>query len=307
MTYITKIENIFRVLLDNLTKPIYNIISIVRSLALWRNFCLAALFLAVAFSGFTPIASADGGEVLSVRLDCFERNGKIELEISFPEGVDFCGFFCELLYDGEMLFFEGLMSRDDLPYDGELSFADAGGRVGILLDGDDSVFDGEGLTAVFSLQGELSGEICFDLVRADAYRWNGDMLCRLEVPPSFVAFVPDMAGADERGAPELLKFKVGDDGVAAVGYAPEGCFAAGFELAVVTVPSAELYRVTVAAVLPLFGGASEFELALLCVPLEGRACVILRPVVYSRDGATHGDEAVFLFIDGILYGEGPAA
>ena len=300
MTYITKINNIFLLLLDNLTRVIYNNIS---KMLLLRIFLVFFAF-SLVFPSFMGADRAPENEasLLSVTLECSEEEGGIELSVSFPEGVRFCGFYCEILYDGRLCF-EGASVSGGAPEGGQLSFADGGDRLALLLDGDGSVFCGERLVATFSFAGETVGEVCFELVSGDAYFWDEDVLVRLSVPPT--SFACELGGAISEGEalflPEIAEIRVEDGELCVVCLAPKGCFSAGVEVFSVSLSDAARSRYTLTSVLPLDEAMVSF--AGLPQAGRGRYCVILRPVAYFRDGAVCGEKKIFLLIDGNLRGE----
>ncbi len=300
MAYITKKEIIFQILLDNLTKAVYNIMSKIVSLCFEWRVCAAVLFPAVALASFTLAVPDRCEELLIVELGCVAQGGEVKLEIVFPRDESFCGFYGEILYDSGILCFDGIETDGESPIDGELSFADADGRLGILLDSSDTPFEGQVLVASFSLKEELSLPVCFELTSAEAYRWNEERLCRLDVPTASVELEPDLSQQSE--VPQLLEFLSNDGEFIAFGRTPSGFFASGFEIVAVDVRAVEIYRITVAAVQSYNEGSFEFNRK-LDLPKEGRFCVIIRPVAYKRDVVRYGDEVSFLLDNGKILGE----
>lgn len=300
MAYITKYEIIFQILLDNLTKAVYNIISKIVSLCSKHIIFAVILFPVFALVSFTLAVPARCEELLVVELGCVAQGGEVQLEIVFPRDEELCGFYGEILYDSSMLCFNGIEPNGELPIDGELSFVDADGRLGILLDSSNTPFDGQILTASFSLKDELSLPVCFELTSAEAYRWNEERLCRLDVPTALVEVEPDLS--EKKEVPELLKFLSGDGEFIAFGRTVSGSFASGFEVVVVDVRIAEMYRITVAAVQSYNEESFDFGRK-LDLPKEGRFCVIICPLAYKRDGVRYGDTVTFLVDTGKIIGE----
>ena len=301
MTYITNLNIFFRILLDNLTKVIYNGISdfISSCFAGRTGVASLAFFLLFSFSGTLGVGAEE--PILDICLECLEEDGGLDLLISFPDGVAFCGAYLELIYGGSVCF-ENLTFSGGSPMGGMLSFVDRDGRVAILLDGDGQVFDGGGVKVGFSFLDAPSGEVRFEIVSGEAYFWQDDALVRLEVGMPSVCFVPDVGEpTEEREPPKLLEIKAVDGDIRLGGNAPDGCFAAGFEVFSVSLSTAEVCRFTVISVTSAGECESNFETRL--EGLDGRYCIILRPVAYFRDGARYGEEKTILIIDGKIRGE----
>ena len=301
MTYITNLYIFFRILLDNLTKVIYNGISDFMSSCFGRRTGTASLAFLLLFSFLATVDVGAEEPILDIGLECLEEDGGLDLLISFPDGVAFYGAYLVLSYDG-VLSLEDIAPSGSLPVGGALSFADGGGRVAILLDGDGLAFDGGGVRVGFSFLDAPSGEVRFEIVSGEAYFWQDDALVRLEVGMPSVCFVPDVGEpTEEREPPKLLEIKAVDGDIRLVGSAPFGCFSTGVEVFSVSVPSAELCRFTVTSVPSAKECESNFETRL--EGLDGRYCIILRPVAYFRDGARYGEEKTILIIDGNIRGE----
>lgn len=300
MTYITNLNIFFRILLDNLTKVIYNGISdfISSCFAGRTGVASLAFFLLFSFSGTLGVGAEE--PILDICLECLEEDGGLDLLISFPDGVAFCGAYLELIYGGSVCF-ENLTFSGGSPMGGMLSFVDRDGRVAILLDGDGRTFEGGGLVAEFSFSDELGGEIGFEIASGEAYFWKNETLVRLVVESSSVCFDTDAEEPTDAAMPELLDIRAFDGGVSLTGNAPDGCFAAGFEVFSVSLSTAEVCRFTVISVTSAGECESNFETRL--EGLDGRYCIILRPVAYFRDGARYGEEKTILIIDGNIRGE----
>lgn len=293
--------NILNYCIDKLTKAIYNTIRFLCKKDQWRSLFCAVLVLSLALATIFPGYSLDVGRIsgeIRLEIASFDKD-TIRISAILADGAALCGLGACLRYDSETL--ELVYAKNSTGEGAYFLFADKGGSVEFILDGDGNVFSD--VVAEFSFRTKRGSEkslIEFEIIPIEAYRWEYDRLLevdligdRLFAPGYFcngVAFLTN-ATVFARNKDTYLLLE---------GRVENGCAAAGFEVTVLEEGSArgESYRLISA--MPRSGeGPSVFSKEIK-ISQKGIACVAVCPLAYKGREIAKGECEVFVFSRGVL-------
>ena len=306
LSYFIKLLNIFRAVVDNLNKRIYNNKCNSRVFYAFAA-CAALIFVCVPIlvCGYDEAAfgkESDGANLARIELVGLpSSDGTINLSLSVSDGVPFCGAWVFVSYDSEAVMLKDISSANALAEQGGvLSFADTGGEIEIIVDFSENYTDGSlGEMAFEVTDTSHSQEVRFE-VRVEAlYFWDDDELVEADLPQGseILVVIPQKTVENSSFALSVnaeIRGETVDLILSAI--APERSFAAGFEIYAVDMSSLESQYFSVLRVL----GGDMAEERSFChtasLSCEKYYCVIIKPVVYLGNSVPTGREIV-IFVD----------
>lgn len=270
---------------------------------LGERFLMLFMCLAVLLSAKGKVQNARTGERedsvearCEVEMSCVEGDGGvIEVSLGLECEAGICGALVDVEYNGDVF----LLLSCGVDGEGlEISYADLGSAVRVLLDGAENCARGVSVRLYFArVEGSVSGG-SFQVGRVEAYRFSdGGILCALaaDIGVSEVE-VGGVAKAESVGASllELEAVRGADGEVTAVicGVVSGGYFAAGFKIFALELGSGASETVYVVGVIGgSRGGIFERRVAL---SLRGNLSLTVTPLAYDRGEMSVGEKRVFV-------------
>ena len=296
-----KVWSFLKVCIDFYIKSLYNVEG--KLLKLYQNGQKTAFFLAFAivFAVFSRLSvfSVDAEDELTLDLEAFcdYESGMIRVSVVNAYSTELCGLLFDVCYDPAAFIFESAEKGDGIGESFELSYCDLGGRVRIIIDGnencDEKIIATLRFSAVYSSEFKSLDFSLFDETEAEAYRFAGKSVVRIGLVFGKTVF----SNTGEAAIVTFIEVEDSKDGgtTLSFGGAVFGeAFAAGVEVTVISLADLGTERVLLSGILPLSSDREKRFCFVLELPRGGDICIIVRPVAYKKDGAEFGEAKTFV-------------
>ena len=303
-----KVIIFFKVLIDNLSKMIYNVKRLLCNLMQKRQkmvHFMILLMLLPLFSVFSVCSESDERKLsLFLEANFSEESEIVSVFLKKTEGDELCGLTAELVYDPELFSFVSAEKSEFLRRSAEFDYEIAEKGIRFIIDDVENISGSELAVFYFTAKSrnfcDASAFSLSCISDMNACRIAGDKIIPIKVDLSETVLLDSCRNDGKVSIASLDGLNKNDEeiSVSFVGIASGEYFAAGFEISAVALSTSQKESFCAVGVLPLSVESRHYYEQIVSFPSSGVYCVTVRPIAYGAKSWALGDETIFLVVNG---------